>query len=236
VATTRNDPEVLNQLRGLSARELDAHDEQNLRDVRCFIAGRLTAATLQSALNADGRSGEVLTEKLLTASSGNFLYVTMALKAVESGQFDFKTIEQLPPGLSGMYKEFFDRLFVKSGVEFRQTRDVLEIVVAARERLQQAEIASATDLDEDYDLPPVLDRLAPFLPVRELRYSLFHKSLSEWFTGRDPRTDRKEAGPYHVSLTKGRTVEHGWQIGVGPNTSMVSRKMISIVSVIFQAI
>jgi len=138
VATTRNEQNVLNQLRGLTARELDAHDEQNLSDVRRFIAGRLTVATLQSAVIADGRSGEVLTEKLLTASSGNFLYVTMALKAVERGQLDFKTIELLPPGLSGMYKEFFDRLFAKAGVEFRQTRDVLEIVVDAREPLQLA--------------------------------------------------------------------------------------------------
>ena len=128
VATTRNEQNVLNQLRGLTARELDAHDEQNLSDVRRFIADRMTAATLQSAVIADGRSGEVLTEKLLTASSGNFLYVTMALKAVERGQLDFRTIELLPPGLSGMYKEFFDRLFAKAGVEFRQTRDVLEIV------------------------------------------------------------------------------------------------------------
>ena len=38
VATTRNEQNVLNQLRGLTARELDAHDEQNLSDVRRFIA------------------------------------------------------------------------------------------------------------------------------------------------------------------------------------------------------
>jgi hypothetical protein len=40
VATTRNEQIVLNQLRGLTPRELDAHDEQNLSDVRRFIAGR----------------------------------------------------------------------------------------------------------------------------------------------------------------------------------------------------
>ena len=153
----------------------------------------MTAATLQSAVIADGRSEEVLTEKLLTASGGNFLYVTMALKAVERGQLDFRTIELLPPGLSGMYKEFFNRLFFKAGVEFRQTRDVLEIVVAAREPLQRAEIARVTGLDEDYDLAPVLDRLAPFLPARELRYSLFHKTLSNWVTGKDPQTGRPVA-------------------------------------------
>jgi hypothetical protein len=37
-------------------------------------------------------------------------------------------------------------LFAKAGVEFRQTRDVLEIVVDAREPLQLAEIARATGL------------------------------------------------------------------------------------------
>jgi len=78
-----------------SAKTAQDRKPQNLSDVRRFIAGRLTVATLQSAVIADGRSGEVLTEKLLTASSGNFLYVTMALKAVERGQLDFKTIELL---------------------------------------------------------------------------------------------------------------------------------------------
>jgi WD40 repeat protein len=209
-ATTRNEQDVLNQLRGLTARELDAQDEQNLSDLRRFIAGRLTAGTLQSAVFADGRSKEELSEKLLTASSGNFLYATMALKAVERGQVDFRTIELLPPALSGMYKEFFDRLYVKAGLEFRQARDVLEIVVAAREPLQRAEIARATGLDEEYDLPPVLDSLAPFLPVRELRYSLFHKSLSDWLTGKNAKTDRNEAGAYYVSLIKGRTRLADW--------------------------
>jgi plasmid stabilization system protein ParE len=77
VATTRDDQDVLNQLRGLTARVLDAHDQQNLSDLRRFIAGRLTAATLQSAVIIDGRSEEELTEKLLTASSGNFLYIAI---------------------------------------------------------------------------------------------------------------------------------------------------------------
>ena len=76
--------------------------------------------------------------------------------------------------------------------------------------MQLAEIARATGLDEDYDLPPVLDRLAPFLPAREFRYALFHKSLSDWLTGKDAKTGRKEAGAYHVSLTKGRTRLADW--------------------------
>jgi hypothetical protein len=59
-----------------------------------------------------------------SSCSGNFLYATMALKAVERGQLDFKAIELLPPGLSGMYNGFFDRLYAEAGVEFRQTRDV----------------------------------------------------------------------------------------------------------------
>ena len=203
VATTRNEQNVLNQLRGLTARELDAHDEQNLSDVRRFIAGRLTAATLQSAVFADGRSGEVLTEKLLTASSGNFLYITMALKAVESGQLDFKTIELLPPGLSGMYSSI--------GCLPKQVWSSPRRALCWRLWLMHGSLCSWRKSlvrqvwTRTTDLPPVLDRLAPFLPAREFRYALFHKSLSDWLTGKDAKTGRKEAGAYHVSLTKGRT-------------------------------
>jgi hypothetical protein len=45
-ATTRNEQNVLNQLRSLNVRELDAHDEQNLGDLRRFIAGRLPSTDM----------------------------------------------------------------------------------------------------------------------------------------------------------------------------------------------
>ncbi len=48
---------------------------------------------------------------------------------------------------------------------------------------------SITGFDAEKDLPTLLARLAPFLPVREGHYSLFHRSLFEWLTGWDDEQD-----------------------------------------------
>jgi WD domain, G-beta repeat/APAF-1 helical domain len=148
----------------------------------------------------------------LRSSAYNFLFVTTALEAVELGQLRLDEIEKLPPGLSSLYEVFFDRLFRETGVSFQPTCQVLEVVAAARESLTRKQIAAVTGLDAEKELPPLLGRLTAFVPVREGRYSLFHRSLFEWLTGWDTQQDQAFAGPYHVSLRDGhkRLADWGW--------------------------
>src|SRR5262249_40910310 len=150
---------------------------------------------------------------LLRSSAGNFLFVTTAIDAVEGGQLRFDEIKNQPPGrLSSLYEMFFNRLFRDAGVNFQPAGQVLEAVAAAREPLTRKQIAAVTALDAEKELPPLLGRLSAFLPVREGRYSLFHRSLFEWLTGWDAQQDQPFAGPYHVSLQDGhkRLADRGW--------------------------
>jgi WD40 repeat protein len=139
--------------------------------------------------------------------------VTTAIDAIESGQLRLDDIETQPPGrLSSLYEMFFNRLFRDDGVEFQAARQVLEVMAAAREPLGRKHIAAVTGLDAEKALPPILGRLAAFLPVREGRYSLFHRSLFEWLTGWHAEQDQPFAGPYHLSLTDGhkRLADWAW--------------------------
>src|SRR5262249_23366935 len=111
VATTRRDPAVLNQLRSLPAHTLSAQDPRNCEDVRRFIRNRLAEPALHDQAKASGKILEAIENGLLRSSAGNFLFVTTALDAVESGQLSFDQIENLPPGLSSLYEIFFHRLF-----------------------------------------------------------------------------------------------------------------------------
>ena len=79
-------------------------------------------------------------------------------------------------------------------------------------RSSRKQIAAVTGLDAEKELPPLLGRLAAFVPVREGRYSLFHRSLFEWLTGWDTQQDQSLAGPYHLSLQDGhkRLADWGW--------------------------
>lgn len=211
VATTRGEPGVLRQLRGLPAQALEADDPKNKDDVLAFLQLRLGEPGLRNKVEGSGKTLEEFATGLLLSSAYNFLFVTTALEAVELGQLCLDEIERLPPGLSSLYEVFFDRLFRETG-SFQPTCQVLEVVAAARESLTRKQIAAVTGLDAEKELPPLLGRLTAFVPVREGRYSLFHRSLFEWLTGWDAEQDQSFAGLYHLSLKEGRKrlADWGW--------------------------
>jgi hypothetical protein len=125
VATTRGEARILSQLRSLRAHTLSAKDPRNQDDVRHFIRSRLADAALLGKAQASGRTFGALEEDLLKSSAGNFLFVTTALDAVESGQLGFDQIKKLPPGLSSLYDVFFNRLFCDADASFSLPRQVI---------------------------------------------------------------------------------------------------------------
>jgi hypothetical protein len=196
VATTRSELGVLRQLRGLPAQALEADDPKNQDDVRVYLLRRLSEPSLRNKVEASGKTLEEVALDLLRSSAGNFLFVTTTIDAVEGGQISFNDIENQPPGgLSSLYEVFFNRLFRGAGVEFQAAGQVLEVVAATREPLTRKQIAAVTGLDAEKELPPLLGRLSAFVPVRDGRYSLFHRSLFEWLTGCDTQQDQAFAGP-----------------------------------------
>ena len=204
IATTRDDRNVLCPLGRLCARIISARDPRNQDDVGRFIRRRLSEQPFREKAKANRKTLTSLEDDLLRSSEGNFLFVRTALDAIESGQLTFDHIKNLPPGLSSLYEIFFRRLFPDLAKDFGPSRKVLETVAAAREPLTREQIAAATGLDSEEELPLILSRLASFVPPSEGRYALFHKFLFDWLTGWDEH-DQPFAGAYHVNLQKGRT-------------------------------
>jgi WD40 repeat protein len=212
-ATTRSEPGVLSQLRGLPAQALEADDPKNQGDVLAFLQRRLSESGLRNKVEASGKTLDDVALDVLQSSAGNFLFVTTAIDAIEAGQLRLDDIESQPPGrLSSLYEVFFNRLFRDAGMDFRAAGQLLEVVAAAREPLSRKQIATATGLDAEKILPSLFGRLAAFVPVREGRYSLFHRSLFEWLTGWDTQQDQSFAGYYYLSLQEGhkRLANWGW--------------------------
>jgi hypothetical protein len=215
VATTRNEPDVLEQLRGLRAEEIRAHDPRNLDDIERFLAHRLGqpalvgrlfrslpsplagegqgegAIPIPSPLAGEGqgeragvasqaeRTSEII-RRLRQKSDGNFLWVQQALLGIERGEFTLDRLDDLPPGLPGLYRSFFERHF-PDDASYAPARTLLEVVVAAAEPLAADQLASATGLEPDYELPRILGQLAAYLTERG-RYVAYHKSLIDWLT------------------------------------------------------
>ena len=157
-------------------------------------------------LQASGVSAEEAIRRLREKSDGNFLWTEQALLDLEAGTHDFAQLEALPPGLTGLYTAFFERHFPDDS-SYAPARRVLEVVTAALEPLTPTEIAAVTGLDLDYALPPLLDRLAAYLPERDGRRAVFHKSFADWLTEtQDPRP----AGRFFVSPRRGHERLADW--------------------------
>jgi WD40 repeat protein/serine/threonine protein kinase len=210
IATARNERSVVSQLGSLRAHTLSAQDPRNQDDVRNFIHRRFAEPALRDKPLANAKTLTELASTLLRSSAGNFLFATTALDAVENGQIGFDQIETLSPGLSSLYELFFNRLFRDADVDFGPSRQVLEVVAGASEPLTRKDIAAATGLDPEDQLPLILTRLASFVPPFEGRYAFFHRSLFDWLTGWDLQHDQPVAGLYHISLEKGRRRLADW--------------------------
>jgi len=206
VATARKDPDVLRQLSGLRAQEIRADDPRNLDDIERFVAHRLGQPVLQERLAQSGLPAEEAMRRLREKSGGNFLWVEQALLGLESGPYDFARLEALPPGLTGLYTAFFERHFPDEAA-YAPARQVLEVIMAALEPLTDAEIAAATGLDADYVLAPLLDRVAAYVPERDGRRTVFHKSFADWLTETNfPRP----AGRFFVGTRRGHERLASW--------------------------
>ena len=210
VATTRDDRGVRKRLAGLNVRAMLADDARNLEDVRRHVERRLATPALQRSAVNQTRAN--LVDTLLAASQGNFLFVTRALDAVQAGQVSFAQLQALPPGLGSLYQLFFSRLFPGGAEEYAQAQVVLQVLVAAREPLSRDQLAQATGFDAEDELPIVLSRISAFVPQRDGRYSLFHRSLFEWLTGWDRALDEPHAASFFANPKKGhaRLADWGW--------------------------
>ncbi len=195
VATTRREEAVLRRLKGLRAVELYAQQERNRDDLRRCI-------------KAYGITGP-LARVLETKSEGNFLYLSHALAETRGAADPVNCVKQMPRGLEGIYLYFFERRF--SGENgYEKTRSVLQVIVGAQEPLSEKQLATATVLDEEDELPSVLGGLSSFLVKRLASdggegWTLYHKSLSDWLT------DTRTCGPLHyASPKKGRQRLADW--------------------------
>ena len=142
--------------------------------------------------------------KLRDKSEGNFLWAQQALLGIEGDQYRFDRLDALPPGLNGLYLDFFQRRFPdKASYEVPQR--VLQVVVAAAQPLTEAELAGATGLDPEEVLPAALRSLAAFLPERDGRFILYHKSIADWLS------DPANRGTLHYANPKrGHERLAGW--------------------------
>jgi tetratricopeptide (TPR) repeat protein len=126
-------------------------------------------------------------------SDGNFLYVTYLLKMLAQGHLEITktTLEQLPDGLDGIYREFLYRLVGRDRRTWRsQYAPVLGTLAIAQEALTKEQLAGFTEMSKS-EVAGVLEELQQFLdvdkslPVSQRTYAIYHRSLANFLQDED---------------------------------------------------
>lgn len=208
VATTRNEPKVMQRLSGLRAKQIDASDPRNRQDLTTYLDQRLSEPSLAERLVASHTTIDDAVEHISRTSSGNFLYAVQVLDGIARDDYSLANLNALPRGLDGIYLDFFRRIFGHENTEagetaYRKAKPLLQILCTALEPLTGAELAAASQLDAEEELPQLLRKLAQLL-TRQTRVTgeetltFHHKSVPDWLT------THLDTNAFAVGPTKGR--------------------------------
>ena len=185
IATTRNDKAVMRQLGGIRATAIDASGEENIKDLKTYVANRLKEPTILAALNSAGIGSDAFSESLIRRCEGNFLYAEHFLQGISRGRIKPAELGDLPPGLDGTYEHYLRRAFPNSN-SVDQIRPVLECLCAAAGPIPRPLLAEAAGQSE-HALVKMLAPLTAFLRQesvndKELQIAFWHKSFYDFLT------------------------------------------------------
>ncbi|KAL9988026.1 hypothetical protein ACROYT_G002423 [Oculina patagonica] len=208
VMTSRNDSTVLKHFTNIPKVFLSPTDVRNLQDIEIFIATKLFEDApfldrLKVMLGfSSGEEISYLTNKLLSQSQGNFLFVKEMFhfwKDDWNNQIDFN---QLPKTIGGIYESYLRRVY-GSREKFKSALAVLEVLVATFEPMRVDRLFEVLrvqeKIDYEYDFVYALKGLSHFIRYGEDNtITIFHLSFTEWLTSKE-----NLGNPYYVSRSHG---------------------------------
>jgi hypothetical protein len=158
LTTSRPIPEVLCPLQaGFTLREIAGEDARNHVDLRRYVLGRVSQASVRSRLGR--RTPEAFADSLVDKSGGKFLFVVHALRELVSGRLSVEELLALPPGMDAFYLGRFEP------ESYKEARNLLGVMCAANEPLPPAVLAEILRTSEE-SVEEVHERLPDFLWLR----------------------------------------------------------------------
>ena len=195
VVTSRPDePSVRAHLAALKPTYLEATDDRNVGDLKDAAQNWLKDLGLTDS------EAELALGKLLAASAGNFLYLTLLRRFYESASLPLSVSDwnKLPPSLASLYATYLARACPDAEQYRADLAPMLGLLVAARAPLRQAFIRDALEVDEEVFHRKVLHPLGSLLRRRGGCVELFHKTLTDWLT------NAESSDVYFVSRSMGQ--------------------------------
>ena len=179
-ATSRDVAAIRAIFAQLEPLRLDAGDHET--DLRVYALGWL------------GAGQDALVDRVVAASGGTFLYLTLLRQAVENGWMRLASPEGLPRGLTGIYRRWFRHLFPDKARYETEYLPLLSVLTVAR---QPVPLSVLTELFgwTARQRARVRRDLDTLFPVRNEAMAPFHTSLRDWLRG----TNDLGAGPDYMA-------------------------------------
>ena len=166
--------------------QLDAGRAENQKDIREYVRQRFASSSdLQIRLREHNTPVQAFVERVTSASQGNFLYLVWLLRGIVEGTQRFETLDDLPTGLDGIYREFLrTRMIGENRRDWRNLyRPLLGVLAAAQAPLTNEQLAEFSRLSQQ-DVDDLMLDLRQFLTstmAEHGHYQLYHQSLPDFF-------------------------------------------------------
>lgn len=191
VVTTRPEMDIERKLKHLNPFVIDNSSSSNLDDIYGFLSINLKPF-LEGIKNADE-----LIKTIVKKSQGVFLYASEIVKSVESGVLRIEDALNFPDGLSNIYLNYFERMFILNMQYDYKTdiRPLMEVIAVSLEPLHEDIIKDILNID-DYDFDDIKEYIHVLFPSERGYIEPLHKSLNDWIV------DRSLSGQFSISVKK----------------------------------
>lgn len=183
VITSRPEPYLKQKLSSLRTIEFDANLEQNNDDLSLFIENSINRINCQILKDKD------ISLKLIEKSEGNILYLKEVIDSIEKGFIDKNEIDDLPPTISGLYLNMFERYF--SEIEYYEEKimPIFELLCAANQSLSKELICDMLNI-KNREFKKIMTSIGSLIEENEQgEIYFYHKSLSDWLIDEDLCSD-----------------------------------------------
>lgn len=110
VATVRPDEKYIPRIEIVEQEryEIKADSSDNRKDIADFIRSNLIHQEIQAYIAQQKLTADEFVSQMVTLSEGNFMYLKYVLPQIRKGQYNDRSIKELPQGLRKYYREHWE--------------------------------------------------------------------------------------------------------------------------------
>jgi hypothetical protein len=206
IATTRDAFGIVETFRRAKVVRLRADDPRNRADIKHLIDAKLPLSDVASNKVNKLEDHQGLCQVIEVKAEGNALIASQLAGAMHQRGLDGAALDQLPRGLSALYRALLERRFDSKGALWARAREVLSMVTAVSAPLPVSLAATALGDAGEYETRETVEKLSEFFHHNENdTIQLFHKSFSEFLADRKtPFFVNRMLGAQRVAVAFGK--------------------------------